>query len=124
MAMNKLCSACGAIIPVSSTCGCKKKDVTKRVKRYYENNPDELKFLNSKAWKRKRMYIIRRDLGICQRCYHKFNKLNSKQLQVHHIKSRLDYPNLRLDDNNLITLCKTCNLELGTSNKLDFEMDH
>nr|WP_044505061.1 HNH endonuclease signature motif containing protein [Kurthia massiliensis] len=78
-------------------------------------------FLNSPQWKRKRKVILKRDKYICQRCLYKFNLINYQNLQVHHIKSRKDYPELRLNDENLITVCKTCNLELGTSNKLDFE---
>jgi 5-methylcytosine-specific restriction endonuclease McrA len=42
-------------------------------------------------------------------------------LQAHHIKSWRDYPELAYDEDNLITVCKSCNLELGNKNKLDFE---
>lgn len=41
---------------------------------------------------------------------------------MHHIKSRKNFPELMFDDENLITLCKTCNLQLGTKDKLDFEI--
>ncbi|WP_338705247.1 HNH endonuclease [Priestia aryabhattai] len=41
-------------------------------------------------------------------------------LQAHHIKSCRDYPELAYDESNLLTVCRDCNLELGTSNKLDF----
>ncbi|WP_009968574.1 HNH endonuclease, partial [Bacillus subtilis] len=57
----------------------------------------------------------------CQRCLIKYSIVNSSELQVHHIKPRIDYPELMFEESNLITLCKTCNLQLGTSGELDFK---
>lgn len=117
----KFCQNCGKKIEFNKNCDC--KDSNKLKREYYQNNKEEHKFLNSKVWKNKRKYIIERDGHSCQRCLSKFGIINAKNLQVHHIKSRKDFPKLRLDDDNLITLCKTCNLQLGTTNRLDFETD-
>ncbi|WP_460223561.1 HNH endonuclease [Bacillus cereus] len=71
---------------------------------------------------RKRM--LKRDNYTCQRCVIKLGKrdhLIHEDLQCHHIKSWRDYPELAYDENNLIIVCRDCNLKLGNSNVLDFE---
>ena len=63
-------------------------------------------FYKSKAWERKRAAILRRDGYQCQRC-----KRYGRQRQatmVHHIKHYDEYPELALDNNNLISLCNDC----------------
>jgi len=50
-----------------------------------------------------RLSVMERDLFTCQNCC----KTGCK-LQVHHIKSYKDYPELRTDINNGITLCIDC----------------
>ncbi|WP_430735764.1 HNH endonuclease [Metabacillus halosaccharovorans] len=57
------------------------------------------------------------------RCYFKLNYVNISNLEVHHIKPRSKYPELEMESTNLITLCKKCNLELGTREALDFEYE-
>jgi len=54
-----------------------------------------------KEWRRK---VFERDHFICQRCG--YNK--GKILIAHHIKPFSQYPELRLDVNNGITLCEPC----------------
>ena len=49
-----------------------------------------------------RLNILKRDNYTCKECGSK------ERLQVHHIKSRKDYPELIMDENNCITLCITC----------------
>lgn len=67
------------------------------------------------------MQIIKRDGFLCMRCFIKYNIINSEELTVHHILSRKNYPELMFEDSNLICLCSTCNKQLGTKDKLDFE---
>lgn len=113
---RKTTCSCGRIIKEGSVCECKKEK-----RKQYLENWEEDPLLNSYKWKKKRKEIIKRDGGICQRCLLKFGIINSEEIQVHHIKSRKNYPELALNDDNLICVCKTCNLQLGTRDILDFD---
>lgn len=53
-----------------------------------------------------RKAVLERDNKICQEC----GKLNSKL--VHHIKSFKEFPKLRFDINNGITLCLDCHKKI------------
>ena len=103
--MKKICSGCGKIIDFNKDCSCRPKRILKK-----ETNTEDDKFLRSTAWYNKRRKIIQRDNGYCQRCFYKYGILETERLQVHHIKSRLHYPELKMEDSNLITVCQTCNL--------------
>jgi hypothetical protein len=54
-------------------------------------------------WKKE---CIKRDNHICQDC--KIQYLLAGMLDVHHLKSKSKYPELRYDLNNGITLCPNC----------------
>lgn len=113
----KVCGSCGKTIPFNSDCECR-KDIRNSRGKYREDNKDLMTY----RWNQKvRPMIIKRDNGHCQRCLIKFNVLNSSDITVHHIKSRLNYPELTWEEDNLITLCMSCNNQLGTSDKLDFK---
>lgn len=113
--MYKICSSCGKRISYSEVCECRKE----RAKVYQNKNSDG--FYNTTKWKKLRKSILERDNHICQRCLHKFEYIETEYLQVHHIQSRRDYPELSYEPSNLICVCRTCNLQLGNLNKLDFE---
>lgn len=115
--MKKICSHCGKLIDFNADCKCKPKPIRK-VKTIEDD-----KFLRSTTWYNKRRKVIQRDKGYCQRCYYKFGIIETDRLQVHHIKSRLNFPELKLEESNLITVCQTCNLQLGTKDKLDFNWE-
>lgn len=116
----KVCS-CGRRIEFNAVCPCRTNDSRNEYQRnYYEKNKDILKPLNSVRWKKLRVLVIKRDNGCCQRCLIKFGIITSTNLQVHHIKPRIDYPELIFEESNLITTCKTCNLQIGLK-ELDFE---
>lgn len=116
---------CGKKIVLGEQCDkCnsdKKQNKNTYMCDYNKRNKDVQKPLNSKRWKNLRSLIIQRDNSICQRCLAKKQVFNSTDLQVHHIKPRINYPELMFDEDNLITLCKTCNLEIGTRETLDFK---
>ena len=113
MKVKKFCS-CGRLISVDDRCSCKNRKSKHERKRNQE--------LTTAKWKAFRLQIIKRDLYHCQRCLHKYDELNAdgRQLQVHHIKPRINYPELMHEATNCVTLCKQCNLELGTRDTLDF----
>lgn len=70
----------------------------------YKKSSSEDAFRSSYDWKRKRTYILKRDYYLCRVCLSQ-GKANAGRLSVHHIISLKDNFNLKLDDENLITLC-------------------
>ena len=63
----------------------------------------------SKEYQDFRQHILERDNYCCKHCGRgKFNMLYYPPLEVHHVKSWKDYPELRLDENNCFVLCKRC----------------
>lgn len=118
----KICSRCGKKVPYNENCPCTISDNNNYSKQYYEKNKERKKQLDSKRWKDLRLSIIQRDGGMCNRCWVELNLIERKNLQVHHIKPRSQYPELMYDPDNLITVCKTCNLSLGTKGELDWEI--
>jgi len=67
--------------------------------------PEEKQIRKSFEYQRWQYWIRKRDYYICQSCY------SNKKIQVHHIKGFTQYPYLRLDVNNGITLCRECHLK-------------
>ena len=67
---------------------------------------NKAQFRGSPAWKRKRAEVLRQDHYRCQIC-----GCNTK-LQVHHIISLDINEKLKLDNNNLITLCSNCHKDV------------
>lgn len=59
--------------------------------------------LKYKKWK---LQVFYRDLFICQCCN------SRKRMEAHHIKSFADYPELRFNVNNGVTLCNSCHMLL------------
>lgn len=60
--------------------------------------------LKAKEWHDK---VLKRDKYICQKCF-----INIGKLHAHHIKNWNDYPELRFELNNGITLCNPCHARL------------
>ena len=114
MKIRKMCNKCGYH---QDKCRCS----TMRKIDPKKGNRESDKVLWTYRWRKKREQIKKRDGHFCQRCWSKYNILNSERLEVHHIKNRIDYPELIFEDSNLITICKTCNLQLGSVHELDFE---
>lgn len=127
MAMKLKCSYCNKYYDIDKPHNCEQK-ITKEKERNrkksqkysLENkNTDGYKAIHSKRWKAFRKQVILADGGYCQRCKILFNKYNYENLEVHHIIPRAIKPELAFDKDNVVTLCKSCNLEMGL-NGIDF----
>lgn len=79
----------------------KNEMIEKQYKRKYQKR-NEQERIKVKDYKQFRQEILKRDNFTCQECGSKY------RLQVHHIKSRKDYPELIMDKDNCITLCISC----------------
>lgn len=67
---------------------------------------ERIEFYESRKWKRKRQQILKRDGYMCQICK-RYGRIREAQ-EVHHIQHLEDRPDLALDNNNLISLCRAC----------------
>ncbi len=98
--MLKTCSICDKTHDFNKIC--------KRVSA--KKSTIESKFRKSYQWTIKSKQIRLRDKYLCQMCIrnkYAFNCLyNYNELEVHHIVPINEDYNLRLDDMNLITLCR------------------
>lgn len=101
--MLKSCKYCGGIHDRKFVCPSKPKRTNYKV-TYID------KFRWTKPWQRKRKHINERDKHLCQVCirelYNTQLKYNFTNIEVHHIDSIADAWERRLDDENLICLCK------------------
>lgn len=64
----------------------------------------------SREYKEWRLKVFRRDNFTCQHC----GDNRGGNLNAHHIKSFKDYPELRFDVKNGITLCESCHIKVHT----------
>lgn len=111
MKTKKFCSNCRALIPSDSKCSCRKSQPRQSNKKHVGR---------TYRFRKLRKNIIERDDGHCQRCMIKYGVFETEHLQVHHIKNQDDFPELAYDEDNLITVCRLCNTQMGKSDKLDF----
>jgi hypothetical protein len=68
--------------------------------------PERQKLYTTGKWNEIVKTIFKRDNYLCQRCGGQHSYKNP--LHTHHKKSWADYPDNRLDLDNLITICKKC----------------
>lgn len=98
---------CGKIIPkVEGLCEeCKKElySKNKATRKDFEKN----KFYSSVNWIKARNSVRKRDSYICLYCYNVYHELTPVEL-VHHIVPFKEDEKMRLDKNNLISLCRQC----------------
>ena len=99
--IQKSCKYCGKIHDENYKCS--KKPVKKKT------TDDIVRFRNSPKWQKKRKHIKERDNYLCQICirelYGTKRKYNHEDLQVHHALPLNSNEDLKLAENNLITLC-------------------
>lgn len=104
------CSYCNALHPRGALCNKRPKDSRTKEANYITA------FRSSRAWQKKRDAIKTRDKSLCLYCASK-GRYIFKGLSVHHIQPIYKKWNLRLEDSNLITLCRTCH-ELAEDGKI------
>lgn len=101
-----------------------KREQRNRLKKYFkhleEDESKSTKELRSKRWHYFRQQIILRDGGECQRHLKLYGEHVYYPLEVHHIKPRDTHPELMYDENNVVTICKSCNAHLAL-NGIDFD---
>lgn len=96
--MYKSCKYCGRMHDISYIC-------PKRPKREWrKNRQTKDKFRSTQVWQNTRNAIVFRDMNSCQICL-KEGRYIHHGLEVHHITPLAEDYSLRLDRNNLITLC-------------------
>lgn len=111
--MKKVCSRCGNIILHKQRCEC--------IPKYNRKVSDEKRrFYSSYAWQKFRNRKVK-EQPCCERCWSKLWKIiTTEHLQGHHIKLFKDYSELRLDEDNVVVLCRTSNLQMGDSSVVDW----
>ncbi|WP_061464032.1 HNH endonuclease [Peribacillus simplex] len=114
MPRKRICK-CGNILDEYTKCPCTK------TQRKHKAEIERNKELTTTKWKKFRQMILDRDGAHCQRCVAKYSEITTANLQVHHIKPRIDYPELMYEASNCVTLCRQCNTEYGTVDQLDFD---
>lgn len=82
-------------------------------------------FYLSKAWRRTRAYILKRDMGLCVRCGRPGEIVHHK---IHLTPANIDDPDIALGEDNLETLCRDCHAmehmgESPTAEGLCFDED-
>lgn len=114
--MLKACKYCGRIHDSKYDCG------RKPIRR--KKNTETDKFHWSKMWQKKREEIRERDKNLCQVCirgiYNTANRFNYEDLEVHHAKPIIEAWDERLENDNLITLCRMHH-EMAEKNEIPFE---
>lgn len=86
-----------------------KVDYLKESRNFYDKYKRDKRitdFYNSKPWKALRLKALERDLYLCANCL--ANNKYSKATSVHHIIKIKESWDLRLDLNNLKSLCEKC----------------
>ena len=113
-----MCPKCGQQYELGKKHACKLNKHMKKLNNNFDSQAD--KIIHSKEWKKLRRQILERDHFLCQRCLKKYNYYNADNLTVHHIIARIHDPEMGFNPKNLVTLCRTCNNQLGVQDKLDF----
>lgn len=80
--------------------------------------PENMKIRHSDEYKLWRTAVFQRDKFQCQMC----GGTKSGSLHANHIKRFCDYPDLRFEINNGITLCNYCHISIVTGHETEWEV--
>ena len=105
--MYKTCSRCGKIHEYNYKCN--------KGKIYKHNDIDKLR--STGQWTNKSIEVREASNYLCSVCLDK-GIYNYDNVEVHHIEKLQDQPDLLLENDNLICLCKKHH-KLADNNKLD-----
>lgn len=108
--MKRSCSACGRIHDTKIICKAKRRLIP-------AERTEQQSFRSTARWTQKSIRIRERDLGLCRCCLAE-GVLTWEDLEVHHIVPLAEDFEKRLDDDNLITLCKRHH-ELAECGRID-----
>lgn len=103
MVKLKTCTYCHKIHDSKKKCTAKKGYYRDKNTRY-EKDKDYIKFIKSKKWHEKSQEVKLLDSYCCLVCK-SLGLISPKYLEVHHIVKVRNDSSLKLDNNNLITLC-------------------
>lgn len=124
MALLKLCR-CGKVIKINKLhcdrCTDKNKDRHKIYDKY-KRDKECAAFYKSKAWRELRNVALVRDNGLCQHCL-KSNRIKQADMVDHIIPIKEDWL-LRLNLNNLQSLCNLCHNKKTYKDKERYEGVH
>lgn len=113
MAMYRTCNRCCKKIPYNEKLCDSCKPKARQEKQQYKKNRVDEKIYNTRAWKQLRLEVLEDNKHICWVCSQiKAKKRYTVATDVHHIKSILTNPELALDYNNCLPLCKECHQEI------------
>lgn len=115
MAKLKTCSYCHKIHDVKMKCTAKRGYYREKNSRY-EKDKDYTRFIKSKQWFNKSQEIKRLDCYRCLVCQ-SLGLISPTYLEVHHIVKVRNDSSLKLDNDNLITLCVNHH-KMADSNKI------
>lgn len=115
MSKLKTCTYCHKIHDIKKKCTAKRGYYREKNARY-EKDKDYIKFIKSKQWHEKSQEIKLLDSYCCLMCK-ELCLISPKYLEVHHIVKVRDNTTLKLDNNNLITLCVNHH-KMADSNKI------
>lgn len=113
------CIYCGQVHKTDFICRQKQEIIKRRQSKDKDNEIN--RFHWSSQWRRKSLEIRQRDKYLCQWCLNN-NRIEFEDLSVHHIRelSCEEGWERRLDNDNLITLCRYCH-ELAESGEIKKE---
>lgn len=80
-------------------------------------SPENVKIRQTVEYKEWRRLVFLKDKFTCQKCGIKSEKNNFNYMEAHHIKAFSEYPELRFEVNNGLTLCENCH-SIETSKEL------
>lgn len=83
----------------------------------YKRDPKIRKFYNSVAWKKIRQFVMERDNFLCVECSKQ--GIAEAAQDVHHIKKISEHWDERLNQDNLMSVCRKCHIKLDKGSKHD-----